>query len=37
MDVTFIAAIVIFLLPLVVIAILYVLRKRMERTAKRRG
>ena len=37
MDVTFIAAVVIFIAPLVVIAALYVIRKRMERAAKGRG
>ena len=37
MNVTFIAAVIVFLMPLVVIAILYVIRKRMERAARRRG
>jgi len=37
MNVTFIAAVIVFLMPLVVIAILYVIRKRMERSARRRG
>jgi positive regulator of sigma E activity len=37
MDLTFIAAIVVFLLPLVVILILYLLRKRLGREAERRG
>ena len=37
MDFTFIAAIVIFLLPLVVILVLYLLRKRLGREGERRG
>jgi len=37
MDITFIAALIVFIAPLVVIAVLYVIRKRMERAAKGRG
>jgi len=37
MNVTFIAAVIVFLMPLVVIAILYVIRKRMEGGAEKRG
>ena len=37
MNVTFIAAVIVFLMPLVVIAFLYVIRRRMERAARRRG
>ena len=37
MNVTFIAAVIVFLMPLVVIAFLYVIRKRMEGGARRRG
>ncbi len=37
MDITFIAAIVVFLLPLLVILILYLLRKRLGRETERRG
>ena len=37
MNVTFIAAVIVFLMPLVVIAILYVIRRRVERAAKRRS
>ena len=37
MDVTFIAAVIVFIAPLTVIAGLYVIRKRMERDAEKRG
>ena len=37
MDATLIAAVVIFIAPLVVIVFLYFLRKRMERTGDKSG
>jgi hypothetical protein len=37
MDVTFIAAVIVFIAPLVVIAVLYVIRKRIECRAGKRG
>ena len=37
MNVTFIAAVIVFLMPLVVIAFLYVIRRRMERRSEKRG
>ena len=37
MDVTFIAAVIVFIAPLVVIVALYVLRKRIERRSEKRG
>jgi cbb3-type cytochrome oxidase subunit 3 len=37
MDITFIAALVVFALPLVVILILYFLRRRIERNRQQGG